>query len=158
MTIASQLKQIRDAAQAWAEPLSGSAEIARDIIHLFALLGTRPGGFVAVCAFRSEEKRGEFEEASMVDRKFWIVLSFGQSMRIDKGEALVSGAAGGKPIFELVEGLRDQVIRQLQFDPATTEVTVDYKSALPFEIPEGLLIDAYTLEFTLGSILPAPGP
>lgn len=142
----------------WAKENGGTVEIGTDIVHVFALLQTKPGGFRAILHWRAEDKRGEYEEAGQVDEKFWVVLSFGRSLALNKGDALVDGqAGGGKAIFDLVEECRD-LMRGLDFDADTTEGTVDYKGARPFEVPSDTVMDAVELEFWIGNQLPAVDP
>lgn len=156
MTIGETISQTRDTLATWAEGQGGSAEIARDIVHLYALVRIKPGGFRVIVHFLGEEKRGTFEEAGQVDRKFWVVISFGQSLQLDKGDALIHGQAGGRPLFDLAEEVREQ-IRAISFDPSTTEETPDLRSITPFAIPSDVLLDAYTIEFWIGCQLPVAG-
>jgi hypothetical protein len=106
--------------------------------------------------FQGEQKRGEHEEAGVVDRTFWVVISRGRGMKVDPGMSLVEDVAGGPPMFELVEAARE-VLRGLTFDSETTEESIDYKSCEPFVI-DGFLQDAYKLEFSIGCQLPAAAP
>lgn len=150
------LNAIRAGIVDWAGQEGGSVEIARDIIHAYAILSIKPGTFRAICMWQQEQKRGEYEETGFVDETFGVVISFGASLRIDKGEALVSGQAGGRPLFDLCEELRDQ-IRALALDD-TTEVGVNYLHTIPYpHIPNGLIMDAYIVEFSIGKLLPFPG-
>ncbi len=157
MTIASQLKVVRDALREWAAGRHGGVEIAADPEHLFALLQIKPGGFRAVVIFQGETKRGEYEELGFVDRTFWVVLSFGRSMMLDKGNALVTSRAGNLPLFDLVEECRE-LIRGISFeeanDSATTEITPNFKAIETFDTGD-LQLDAYRIIFTIGCQLPA---
>jgi hypothetical protein len=156
MKISDQLNSIRDAIKPWAQQNQGKVEIARSLVHLYGLLSTSPGGFRAAIQVKGEDKRGEHEEASMVDREFWVAFSFGQSMQLNKGEALVEGQAGGRPLADLAEELRDQ-IRACQMD-GTTEVYLDYKGCHELtDIADGFNVDGFYLRFTIGTLLPPPG-
>jgi len=157
MKIAAQTNYIRDSVAAWAAANNGKGEVARNMIHWFGVLATAPGGFRFAVKFKGEGKRGEFEEASMFDRKFWIGFSYGQSLQLEKGDALTKGQAGGRPLFDLVEELRD-VIRGFQFDPNTTEVSPNYTGAheLIEAAPDWAMIDGFYLEFTIGTIAHLP--
>src|SRR6516162_4369521 len=120
MTIAAQLKQIRDTFDAWARGNSGTVAVASDPYHIAYLLVTGPGATKCAIMCHGEHKRGEYEESGMVDRVFWVVISRGKGMKVEPGASLTEGVAGGKPIFDLLEEARE-IIRALSFDAATTE-------------------------------------
>lgn len=163
MTIAAQLLAVRAALTAWARSLGGTVEIAGDPFHLLGLLQNKPGGLRVAILFQGETKRGEYEEAGLVDRNFSLVLSRGRGLAIEPADSLVATTpnAGGTPLFDLVEQARD-LIRGLQFENTlviplaslTTEVTPNYLGSETFAV-EGRPIDAYQLNFQIGTQLPA---
>jgi hypothetical protein len=152
MTIGEQLELTRDTLLPWAQEIKGRVEIAADPVHLLGLLGTSPGAPRIVVLFDAEEKRGEYEETGRVDRKFLVVVSRGRGFKLDPADALLEGVAGGKPLYDLVEEAREMV-RQIQFEAATTEVRPDYKGTRRLQL-EGMVVDAYQIEFTIGVQLP----
>lgn len=162
MTIATQLKIIRDALDKWARTRKGHAHIAGDPYDMFSMLRMTPGGIRVVVMFHSELKRGEYEESGFVDRTFWVGLSRGRGMKLTPGQDMVEQSAGGPPLFDLIEEAR-QAIRNISFEStldigalrATTEDYPNYKGTNPFQM-EGYLMDAYNLEFSIGVQLPAP--
>jgi hypothetical protein len=152
MTIGEQLKQIRDTLAAWAIEVGGKVVLAEDVGELISHLTTSPGAPRVIVMFDSEDKRGEHEELGRVDRKFLVVLSRGRSMRLDTGEALLEGSAGGRPFYDLLEEAREAV-RAIRFDRETTEGIPDYKGIRRVEIA-GYLTDGRQIEFTIGTQLP----
>ena len=154
MTIADQLKQIRAAFEAWARGNRGQVAIVEDLGELVERLRATPSAPRAYVVFHQEGKRGEFEESGMVDRTFWVTLTRGKGLALETGASLVTGVAGGKPMYDLLEEARE-TIRALSFDPETTETSVDYKGARPLELDGQTSTDAMRLEFTLGCQLPA---
>lgn len=154
MKIAAQLKQVRDALQLWAAEKGGTAEIARDPFHLLSLLQIKPGSFRAAVLFASETKRGDLEETSMVDRGYSVILSRGRGLTAKPTDSLVVGQGDGEPLFDLVEQLRE-LIRGLSFETGTTEVTPNYTGTEIFAV-DGKAIDAYQLNFQIGTLLPVP--
>ncbi len=158
MRISDILKSARDPLIAWSSGHQGTAEISHSIIHLFGVLSLKPGGFRVCVHWNSQNKRGLFEEASMVDEEFWVALSFGKSLSIDKASSWTDGDGNGEPWFDLVEQARE-VIRAITFDPTTTESVVDYLGAYPLtQIAEGFLVDGMYLKFTLGNLMTPPAP
>lgn len=155
MRIADQLKDITAALNDWAETEGGSAAVARDKVHLWDLLTLKPGAPRAVVLFWSEKLRGDFGNMALlgrVDRTFLVIVSRGRGFKLNPGDSLTEGAGGGKAMFDLVEGARD-VIRALQLDPNTTERPVDFKGIDPFDAGEELRVDAYQIEFSIGTQL-----
>ena len=157
MTTAAILKLITSSLAPWAQQNQGSVEVANDLNHLFAILSIKPGGFRAGVHCVGEDKRGIYEEGQMVDREFWIALAYGRSLQLNKGDALVYGQSGGRPMFDIIEECRDQV-RAINFDSQTTEAMCDYKGYKPLQaISPDFLIDGFYLRITLGVLLQGPG-
>lgn len=152
MTIAEQIKLVKKALEDWGGGAKATVAIAQHPIDFFTQLRTGPGKLRAVIMFRGEDKRGEYEEAGVVDRKFWIGLSRGKGLQLNQAEALIDESGAGPALYDLIEEVR-QVVRGLEFAQDTTEVTPDYKGFNPFEV-EGWLLDAYNLEFWIGTQLP----
>jgi hypothetical protein len=154
VTISSQIKVTLAALQAWGSATGAVVVPATDPVDFFSILRTGPGKVRAVVLFRGENKRGQYEEAGVVDRVFWVGVSRGQSLQLNKADALISATPAGPAMFDVCEEVR-QTIRGIAFDPGTTEVRPDFKSLGPLEV-EGWLLDAYTIEFWIGTQLPAP--
>lgn len=154
MTIGEQLQFIQQQLRPWADDTKGRLEIAADPVHLLGLLAVSPGAARIVILFDGEEKRGEYEETGRVDRKFLVTVSRGRGFKLDPGDALIEGAAGGKPLYDLVEEGRE-LVRALVFDRETTEGMPDYKATRRVQLEE-LTVDAYQIEFTIGTQLPIP--
>lgn len=158
MTIAQQLNAVKEALKPFAEDKGLGLDIAGDPFEALLRLKSKPGAGALVIFSQGEVKRGEYEETGAVDRNFAVIVSRGQALTIEPGASLVKGAAGGEPLFDLIEQARD-VVRAIQFeDPSapdpTTEVTPNYLGFEPYSV-EGRLMDAYQLNFQIGSQLPA---
>lgn len=153
MKISEILEAMRIALAEWAKPLKGTVQVAGDPFHLFSLLAAKPGS-VRVCLLAdSGQKRGEYEEAGQEDSAFVVVVSRGRGFPLDPGASLQTGSAGGAPLFDLVEQIRD-VVRGIDVDPEATEFTFDFKRWGKYSPPFESLTDAYQLEFTIGRQLP----
>ena len=159
MTIKDQLTAVQSALETWAENEGGRAYIASDRVHLYDLIGLSQGKPTVVALFMGETIRGEFEVAAAlgrVDRQFLAVISRGRGMKANPADSLVQDGGGGKPMFELVESVRD-IIRTLELDPDTTERPIDYKGIAPVDFGENTRTDAYQIEFSIGTALPVVG-
>lgn len=153
MSITEQITYVRDELQDWAAAYGGGCEIAGDIVHAFALLQHKPGSVRCVVWLSGEEKRGEYEEAGFVDRTFTVFVSRGRGFTLEPGDSLTARTAGNaEPLYDLVEEAR-QVIRGLEFAADETEVTPNFKSIRPFAFPTERPVDAYQIEFSIGSEL-----
>src|SRR5262245_6999631 len=144
MTIAEGLNAVQQVLDAWAKSKGGAAEVAGDPLHLFGLLGLKPGGVRAVVMFAGDLKRGDFEESGISDLNFVVVLSRGRGFTLDPGASLVLGSAGGEPLFDLLEAARD-LVRSMSFPEDETEVTPNYLGSEIFSTPDGKPADAYQL-------------
>ncbi len=157
MKIKDQLAQLKQDATAWTKANPGSVAVASDLSDVLTQLRLQTAaGMVAVSIlFYGEKKRGEYEESGMVDRTFWIAMTVSKGMKADASARLTDGAAGAKPLYELAEDFRDNVIRAASFNAETTEVTPDYKGMDPLVVDGQTLTDTLKLEFSIGVQLPA---
>lgn len=153
MKISEILISIEAALKVWAKPHAGTVHLAGDPLHLFSLLGDKPGGVRAAIMVRDGQKRGEYEEAGQEDVTFLVVVSRGRGFKAEPADNLVRGSGGGAPLYDLVEQIRD-VVRGIDLDDETTEVTFDFKGFGPYHNPFEILADAYQLEFSIGRQLP----
>lgn len=162
MKIREQFQTLHAALDTWARERGGLCEIASDPFHLLALLQHKPGGIRAAILFAGEIKRGDFEETGAVDRNFSVILSRGRALTAEPSDSLMKeSASGGAPLFDLVEQARD-IVRAIQFEDTgavpleqlTTEVTPNYLGAEVFAV-DGKPLDAYQLNFQIGTQLPA---
>jgi len=153
MTIAEQLKQIRDTFAPWVKAFSGHLEISNDPVHTFAILQSKPGTPCVVVQFENESKRGEIEEVGMYDRTFHIIIYRSHGMKLEKGDALIEGTSGGRALYDLIEEARE-LVRRISFDGQTTETTPDFKRIAPY-VFQDTTFDAALIEFSIGCQLPA---
>lgn len=153
MTIAEQLQFIAAALKQWGVETKARVEIAADPVHLIGLLATAPGAPRVVVMFDGEEKRGDYEESGGVDRKFLVVVSRGRGFTLEPGDALTQGAAGGKPLYVIVEEARE-IIRALRFTEVDAlEALPNYLATRRLQLEEAA-VDAYQIEFSTGVQLP----
>ena len=148
MKIHALLNQVAAALDTWAVSRGGRAFIAGDPLSVFNHLGDKPGGVRVGVLFAGDVKRGELEEAGVMDRSFLIVISRGKGFTINAADSLTKGAGGGLPLFQLVEEARD-VVRAIAFPEGTTEGTADFKGSQAYQFASDALVDAYQLEFSL---------
>lgn len=157
MTSKDFITRIRDQIRLWLTEPGGEVEIAGDAVDLFGMLSAQPGGLRVVVWVAREQKRGEYEESGLVDRTVHIFVSRGRGFTLQPSDGLVRATAGArKPLYDLVEEVRD-LVRGIDLDAETTEVTLDYKGFQPFDLPTERPVDAYQIEFSCGVQLPAPG-
>lgn len=160
MTTADQLNYIKGQLDAWSKNNVGISTIASDMEDLLSQIRARQTASdpLFIVIVHHEVKRGEFEESGMVDRFFWVGISRPKgTASSDRGARLVKGIAGGPPLYAVVDSVRDDVIRNLQFEEQTTEVHPDYKGWEPMTVNDVTLTDVVRLEFSIGVQLKAPG-
>ncbi len=160
MKISEQLLAFEAALAPFCATQGGDAKVASDPVNLFELLAEKPGSLRVAILFNTEDKRGEYEESGGVDRHFLFVITRAKGLTLNPADSLIRGAAGGMPMFDLVENVRDTVrgLTIVSADNPDTEGTPNYLGAKPYVTPNGILTDAMQLEFALGCQLPAATP
>lgn len=155
MSIKDQLIQLRTLFTAWAQADKHVVAIASSLADLINKLQETPGSCQVIIMFHREDKREPFEESGMVDRFFWVSIASPQGLKADPAARLIEGQAGGKPLYEICESARDEVIRKTSFSNVTTEVTPDYKGMQPLTVGDTTATDVIRLEFCIGVQMPA---
>lgn len=154
MKFSALLNTVQAALQTWAATYGGTAEVAGDAVTAFQVLANKPQGVRCVVWLSAEEKRGEFEEASMVDERLQVIVSRGRTMKLRLGDSQVNSIAGETPLIDLVEEARD-VVRGISLPADETEVTLDYQGFDFVRDSEGPQ-DAYQLSFSVGNLMGVP--
>lgn len=157
MTIAQQLTKILDALSPWAADKRGRAVIIGDTQNFIQWL--RGATLNVGILFAGEDKRGDWEEAAVYDRKFLVIITRSEGLVYAPGDALIATTGSGEALFNLVEQARD-VCRSIQFTQGTTEVRLNYEGSRLYLLklahaagePQ-IVYDAYELDFRLGSEL-----
>jgi hypothetical protein len=154
MTIAEQLRVLHAAARGLAETNRGHAYVATDRGHVVSELLAKPGGFQCAVFWDTEDVRGEHSELGKVDRQFKVVISRGRGLRLETGESLTEGSAGGRPLYDLVEELRESIRSlRLETNGDDEDRLPGYAGSGPFEV-QGYLLDAVEVRFRLPAQIP----
>jgi hypothetical protein len=148
MTIAEQMGMVVAALTEQLKALKGRAYPAGDVINVLDELRAAPGGPSAGVLFWTEDPQGEYPELGKVMRVFKVVLSRSKGFKIITGESLTDGVAGGPPMFDLVEIVRNAVLRVRMSDESGELQIPVYRGTGPFEA-QGLVLDAYEIRFGL---------
>lgn len=162
MTVAQQTKAIVLALRDWCRANSGSVFVATDLLHLLDQLRSKPGApRLGILFFEQQPRDPDRSENGRLDNTFKIVISRGRSLKLEPGQSLTEGSAGGKPMFDLVEEAREIILalRLDDRDPETPDTpgsingedTIPvYKGASLFEV-QGMLLDAMELRVSLAA-------
>ena len=156
MTIKNQINTLVTALNTWGKTTDSKAEPATDLLHFFSIitrgLSLKPGAVRLAVMFNGETVRGDIEELGRVDRSILIGISRGRGLTLLGADALTRDTGAGDPLFDLAEQVRDTILGH-QFDSQTGEAWPYYKGLKRIEI-EGMLIDAYQIEISIGTQLP----
>ena len=160
-SISMQCNWIRDVLKGWAVSEGGIAIIAHDISHMWELAFVTSKVPRCIITFAGEDIRGDFSIAaatSRVDRHFIVLVTRARGYTANRGDTLTEQINDHRPFYDLLEEARD-LIRVLQFDPSVTEAMdgdpVDYRGIKP-ALPEDFPLDAYMIEFSIGTQLGVP--
>ena len=156
MTIAEQINLLANALRPWAKANSGHVMVASDALDCFELLRTRPGTPTCAVLWYGREPMGEIDRLGKKINQFKIVVSRGRSLKLIPGESLTEGAAGGAPMFNLVEqaeAIALSVRQDLDEDADPEDALPVHLGTGPFEV-NGILLDA--IEIRLSLVAQAP--
>jgi hypothetical protein len=157
MTIAEQMNAVLAVLEPWAAENKGHARAAGDVVSVLDMLRAKPGGVLCAVVWEAEDPRGEWgSELGKVDRKFKVVVSRGRGLRLDTGESLTEGSAGGRPMYDLVEEVRE-LVRGVRLPEDQVEDPDDrkpeYLGTGTYEVG-GFVLDAYEVRIGFGTQIP----
>lgn len=157
MTIREQAKVVEAALQQWAKSSGARVFVAADELDCIEQFRLKPGKPSAAVLWQAEEPQGEHPEEGKVLRTFKIVMSRGRSLKLQPGESLTEGAAGGEAMLDLVEQGRE-VARGLRMEDQEGELQLPvYQGSGAFQV-NGYLLDAIELRFGLYADIPMQSP
>ena len=153
MSIKEQIELMQAALNAWHETVGGSCKVANDEPNLFQILGEAPGAPRSAVLFDEENPRSTVvnDLLGRVDRKFIIAVSRGRGFKLESGDTLTKGVAGGAPMFELVEQARE-VLRSLRL-LGENEPVPYYLGSKRLQF-QGVTTDAYAITIGLTADIP----
>ena len=153
MTIAEQLKGLKETLEGWATSNNAFVMVAGDAVELVGILATKPGDVRAVLYFVQEVPRGSYDELGKVERTFHLVLSRGRSFTLQRDGNLTGDASASRPLFDIVEEARE-VVRHYTTEATTEDRLVQYLGTRPFNAGGELILDAYQVEFLIVAQIP----
>jgi hypothetical protein len=162
MSIAQQLKTYEAALDTFAQKQGGKCLVAKDKNHLWDMLFNAPAGLRVLVWFQREVPRGEFgtqARTGKVDRHFQVVITRGAGFKIKPGDSLTEGAGGGRPMFDLVEDVRD-LVRTLIVPGSQAEDRIPDNVGIELLDVGGtdLRVDAYEINWTAGANIGIASP
>lgn len=155
MTIAEILQAAAEPLKAWTSQQKGRVEIAGDLGGLFRgvyQLSLKPGGVHVFLVALSETNRSGHPEYARTDMQIAAVISRGQTFSFAKADSLTVGAAGGRPLYDLAEEMRE-VIRGIRLAEPADEPMFLYTGFNTFD-PGEVILDAFQYNFTVARDLP----
>ena len=154
MTIRDQAALILDALTQWSGPAASRVFIASDVIDCIEQLRLKPGVPAIAILWTDESPRSEYDILGRVDRTWKAVVSRARGLKLQSGESLTQGSAGGPPMFDLVEQVREVIlgirIPTVPGDVSGEDTVPRYYGSYPFEV-QGLILDAIEIRFTLAA-------
>lgn len=148
MTTSEQAKMLERALTDWCKTNGGRAFVAGDALDCLDRLRSKPGVPTCAVLWTGREAVGEIAELGRRVNQFKIVVSRGRGLKLEPGESLTEGTAGGKAMFDLVEEA-EAVVLGLRVEDMDGEFTVpDYRGTGPWEV-NGVLMDAFEIRIGL---------
>lgn len=132
------------------------AFIASDFVHAWEILKNAPGTAKIAILFEDEKARVNFPGGDItgrVNRYIDVLISRGRSLQQLRSGNLVGNNAGGIPLFQLAEAMRD-MLRAIRFDPLTDEPT-NYIGMGRWGKDDGFDLDAFKCSIWIGTQLNA---
>jgi hypothetical protein len=159
MTINQIITKVRNSCDAWIQSEGGKAYVASGFFDCWEFLSNKPGSAkIGVYAVRGTP-RNNFPQGSNLTRRedehFKVVISRGRGLQSYRSANLTDGSSGGRPLYDLLDDLR-MVVMNILFDPITTERPHEYLGWSEWGKEQGVDIDAYELNFSIGNQLPMP--
>lgn len=153
MCIADQLKFLQSVLGPWAVQNGGQAFVASDPSIMWEMAYSSSGQLRVIVCYMGEENRAEFQMGAIlrrVDRSFEVLITRGRGFSYPRGNTLTDTVGNAVPMFTLVEEGRDLIRSILNL---SVERPLDFR-AVKHHAMEGLIMDAYSIEFSVADDLP----
>jgi hypothetical protein len=175
VTISEQATVLRSSLADWVATEGGEALIAIDMAHLWEMAYQRSNTPKVIVCFTAEQPIGGDDVSTpllRVERTFTVCLTRGRAATVKQGALLVEGGPQSKPLYDLMEGMRDSVRRiigvnvdapspddMIRFN-VSDDIFPFYAGTRVFPQIEGTVVDALLSEFKaqadLGKIQTSP--
>jgi hypothetical protein len=155
--IKEQCLAIQELLDPWIKQEGGIAFIASDFVHAWEILMDKPGAPRIAILFEDEKARVNFPGGDItgrVNRYFDVLISRGRSLSLDRSANLTTGVAGGRPLYDLAEEMRDK-LRTVRFNPQYCEPP-NYVGLSRWGKDDGFNMDAFKCSIWVGTQLPLP--
>jgi hypothetical protein len=132
------------------------AYAASDKIHAWEILKNQAGTCKIAVGFESAKARVNFPGGDITgreDQTLYAIISRGRGLKKLRAANLVYGSAGGTPLYDLAEQMRD-AMRAIRFDPTTDEPT-NYLGLEEWQ-EAAFNIDAFICRIWVGTQLAQP--
>lgn len=152
---AEQLEGVKAALMDWVQQDAGLVQIASNPAMMWEMAYAASSKLRIILCCVGEELRGDFSVAAALhraDRQFVCLVTRGRSFTTDRGMGLTQIVQDNPPLFTLVEKVRDTIRAMIGI---SVELPVDYKGFRSFPLEDGLIMDAYQIEFSTAVDLPA---
>lgn len=134
---------------------SGKAIIASDELHAWEYTQSNENFPKAILLYQGDELRSDYPLAAIEHISkisFSCIVSRNRSLTQDRGAALTRPVGNARPLFEIVEEVRD--IIRCQTSSLFIEMPVDYSGTTKWQTGT-FISDAYSIQFNVPQLLPA---
>ncbi len=152
--IADQLNALQFALNDWVQQEAGVVQIAANQALLWEMAYAASSKLRVIVCCTGEDIRGDFSIAAAlhrVDRQFVVLVTRGRSFTTDRGMGLTQTVQDNPPLYDLVTRVRDTIRAMVGI---SVELPVDYKGFKSFPLEDGLVMDAYQIEFSTAVDIP----
>lgn len=134
---------------------SGKAIIASDELHAWEYSQNNENFPKAILLYQGDELRDDYPVAA-INRiskiSFSCIVSRNRGLTVDRGQSLTQTVGNARPLFEIVEEIRD--IIRCQTSELFIEMPVDYSGTSKWQTG-AFISDAYSIQFSVPQVLPA---
>ncbi|MCX6901696.1 MAG: hypothetical protein NT105_23705 [Verrucomicrobia bacterium] len=150
------LAAMRDALADFAADNKGDISLAGDLFEVLEILAAAPGSLRIVLAWEGDVGVTDNPDVNLEAHTYLVIVSTQRGMKRIKGEQLISGRAGQKPLYKLAAEAKAAVRGIIFEDGAGNRLRLLYRGSKPTALDTGVRLDSQELSFSLLAQAPQP--
>lgn len=151
MTISEIIAEVRKVVEPWIVNAGGTLVVARDPWHAYELIAGGPRGLILVLGYGGESVIDAPQGNPLAQMRIELTLGNGMGLDADTGASQFTAIGDRPALADLLDGLVQAVcaINLVEIDNGTTNHNFLFQGETPVELPNGLRMAAYRVEFNL---------
>jgi hypothetical protein len=155
MKLSAIIAEVRKAVEPWIMENGGTLVVARDPWHAYELIANGPNGMTLVLGYAGRSIIDGHRGNPLGQPRIELILGNGMGLDVETGSSALQQIGDRAPLVDLIDALVQIVcdIKMSEVSAKTTSPCFEFTGDDPVELPNGLRLAAYRLNFQIAAIV-----